>query len=53
MKYNSYNNNCGFEGYIEPTDGSWIAFINNDSMTLFNNRDRAGAVIGDGITIQL
>jgi hypothetical protein len=36
----------GWAGYIEPEDGSWIAFIGLDGRPVFFlNRDPAGAVL--------
>jgi hypothetical protein len=36
----------GYQGWIEPDDRTWVAFVDNDgSPTVFLNRDPDGAVL--------
>lgn len=47
IRVGRYASNPNWQGWIEPSDGSWIAFIRHDGAPVFFlNRDpKTGAVI--------
>ncbi|MHB0976908.1 MAG: hypothetical protein ACYC1U_06910 [Candidatus Aquicultorales bacterium] len=47
IRVGRYEHPCGWQGWIEPDDRSWIAFIRDDGTPVFYlNRDpETGAVI--------
>ena len=47
VQVHRYEQSCGFQGWIEPADRSWIVFVTDDGRpVLFDQRDLVtGAVL--------
>lgn len=47
IKVGRYQSECGYQGWIEPEDKSWIIFVKEDGrVEIFDKRDpETGAVL--------